>query len=267
MSYEAIELKFDGAIARLTLNDPDALNAISGQMIKELNQAADEIADPANGARVVLWTGKGRGFCSGANLAGGGGDAGVARGGEMDAGSVLDSAYHPFVRKMRNLDMPVVNAINGVAAGAGMSFALLGDIILAGRSAYFLQAFSRIGLVPDAGSTYLLPRKIGVARAMELSLLAEKLPAEKALDWGLINAVHDDDKLMEEAEKIAQKLASGPTVSYSRIRKLYRDTFENSFEEQIMGERLYQRECGQSSDFMEGVGAFLQKRKAVFTGK
>lgn len=267
MSYEAIELKFDGAIARLTLNDPDALNAISAQMIKELNQAADEIADPANGARVVLWTGKGRGFCSGANLAGGGGDSGVARGGEMDAGSVLDSAYHPFVRKMRNLDMPVVNAINGVAAGAGMSFALLGDIILAGRSAYFLQAFSRIGLVPDAGSTYLLPRKIGVARAMELSLLAEKLPAEKALDWGLINAVHDDDKLMEEAEVIAQKLANGPTVSYSRIRKLYRDTFENSFEEQILGERLYQRECGKSSDFMEGVGAFLQKRKAEFTGK
>lgn len=267
MSYEAIELKFDGAIARLTLNDPDALNAISAQMIKELNQAADEIADPANGARVVLWTGKGRGFCSGANLAGGGGDSGIARGGEMDAGSVLDSAYHPFVRKMRNLDMPVINVINGVAAGAGMSFALLGDIILAGRSAYFLQAFSRIGLVPDAGSTYLLPRKIGVARAMELSMLAEKLPAEKALDWGLINAVHDDDKLMEEAEIIAQKLASGPTVSYARIRKLYRDTFENSFEEQIMCERLYQRECGTSSDFKEGVGAFLQKRKAEFTGK
>lgn len=269
MSYEAIELKFDGGIARLTLNDPDALNAVSGAMIKELNQAADEIADPANGARVVLWTGKGRGFCSGANLAtASGGDSGSApRGGELDAGSVLDSAYHPFVRKMRNLDMPVVNAINGVAAGAGMSFALLGDIILAARSAYFLQAFSRIGLVPDAGSTYLLPRKIGVARAMELSLLAEKLPAEKALDWGLINAVHDDDKLMEEAEKIAQKLANGPTVAYSRIRKLYRDTFENSFEEQILSERLFQRECGVSSDFMEGVGAFLQKRKAEFTGK
>jgi 2-(1,2-epoxy-1,2-dihydrophenyl)acetyl-CoA isomerase len=269
MTYEAITLEFDGPIARLTLNDPSTLNAISPLMIKELNKAADEIADPKSGARCVLWTGQGRGFCSGANLGGGSAaNAGAGgSGGDLDAGAVLDAAYHPFLRKLRNLDMPIVNAINGIAAGAGMSFALSGDIILAAKSASFLQAFSRIGLVPDAGSTYLLPRKIGVARAMELSLLAEKLPAEKALDWGLINSVHDDDKLMEEAEKIAQKLASGPTVAYARIRKLYRDSFENSFEEQIGAERLYQKECGRSHDFIEGVTAFLQKRTAKYTGK
>lgn len=267
MTYEAIELEFDGPIARLTMNDPGTLNAISGKMISELNRAADEIADPANGARCVLWTGNGRAFCSGANLSGGGTASGSGGGTEeMDAGSVLDSHYHPFLRKLRNLDMPVVNAVNGVAAGAGMSFALSGDIILAARSAYFLQAFGRIGLVPDAGSTYILPRKIGIARAMELSLLTEKLPAEKALEWGLINAVHDDDKLMEEAEVIAQKLANGPTVALSRIRKLYRDSLDNSFEEQIMAERLAQKECGLSGDFREGVTAFLQKRKAEFTG-
>lgn len=268
MTYEAIELKFDGPIARLTMNDPSTLNAISGKMISELNRAADDIADPAKGARCVLWTGNGRAFCSGANLSGGGGSGGVSGDGsnEIDAGSVLDSHYHPFLRKLRNLDLPIVNAINGVAAGAGMSFALSGDIILAARSAYFLQAFGRIGLVPDAGSTYILPRKIGVARAMELSLLAEKLPAERALEWGLINAVHDDESLMEEAEITAQKLANGPTVALSRIRKLYRDSLDSSFEEQLMSERLAQKECGLSSDFREGVTAFLQKRKAEFTG-
>lgn len=266
MTYEAIELKFDGPIARLTLNDPDTLNAVSGKMIAELNRAADEIANPANGARCVLWTGKGRAFCSGANLSGGSAAGAGGGSGEIDAGSVLDSHYHPFLRKLRNLDMPIVNAINGVAAGAGMSFALSGDINIAARSAYFLQAFGRIGLVPDAGSTYILPRKIGTARAMELSLLAEKLPAEKALEWGLINAVHDDDKLMDEAELLVQKLANGPTVALSRIRKLYRDSLDNSFEEQLMAERLYQKECGLSGDFKEGVTAFLQKRKAEFTG-
>jgi 2-(1,2-epoxy-1,2-dihydrophenyl)acetyl-CoA isomerase len=267
MSYEAITLEFDGPIARLTNNDPATLNAISGKMISELNKAAVEIADPANGARCVLWTGTGRAFSSGANLAGGGGEGGIAGGsGELDVGAGLDALYHPFLRKMRGLDMPIVTAVNGVAAGAGMSFALSGDIILAARSAYFLQAFGRIGLVPDAGSTYILPRRIGTARAMELSLLAEKLPAEKALEWGLINSVHDDDKLMQEAEVIAQKLANGPTVSLSRIRKLYRDSFENSYEEQLMSERLFQKECGLSGDFKEGVTAFLQKRKAEFKG-
>lgn len=267
MTYEAITLDFDGPVARLTLNDPSTLNAISPTMIGELNKAADEIADPANGARVVLWTGSGRAFCSGANLAGGGGGSGIASGGELDAGSTLDAAYHPFIRKLRNLDVPVVNAINGVAAGAGMSFALSGDIILAAKSAYFLQAFGRIGLVPDAGATYILPRKVGIARAMELSLLAEKLPAEKALEWGLINRVHDDEDLQAEAEVIAQKLANGPTQAYSRIRKLYRDSFENSFEEQIINERLNQRECGVTEDFREGVTAFLQKRPADFKGR
>lgn len=267
MTYSSITLDFDGPIARLTLNDPDTLNAISPTMIGELNEAAEAVADPANGARVLLWTGTGRGFSSGANLAGGGGSGGISERGGLDAGATLDASYHPFIRKLRNLDVPIVNAINGVAAGAGMSFALSGDIILAAKSAYFLQAFSRIGLVPDAGATYILPRRIGIARSMELSMLAEKLPAEKALEWGLINYVCEDDELMAEAEKIAQKLAQGPTQSYARIRKLYRDSLENSFEEQVIHERLYQKECGLTEDFKEGVTAFLQKRPAEYKGK
>jgi 2-(1,2-epoxy-1,2-dihydrophenyl)acetyl-CoA isomerase len=163
--------------------------------------------------------------------------------------------------------MPFITAVNGAAAGVGMSFALMGDLVLCARSAYFLQAFRRIGLVPDGGSTWILPRLVGKARAMELSLMGEKLPAEKALEWGLIYRVVDDAALMDDARKLARDLASGPTVALGLIRKLYWESDRNSYEEQLNLERQMQRRAGGSADFQEGVRAFLEKRPAKFRGE
>lgn len=264
MPYDTIKLGVTNKVAKLTLNDPDALNAVSEQMIRELGKAMDEISDPATGARALLITGTGRGFCSGANLADGRADN---PNDDRDAGARLDQLYHPFLRKLRNLEFPIVTAVNGPAAGVGMSFALMGDIVMAAKSAFFLQAFSRIGLVPDGGATYMLPRRIGLARSLELSLLAEKLPAEKALEWGLINSVHDDEELMPAAVAVAEKIASGPTVALGLIRKLYWESPQNSYEEQLINERLSQSKAGASGDFIEGVTAFLQKRPADFKGQ
>ena len=168
---------------------------------------------------------------------------------------------------MRELPMPFVTAVNGAAAGVGMSLALMGDLVMCARSAYFLQAFRRIGLVPDGGSTWILPRLIGRARAMELSLMGEKLPAEKALEWGLIYRVVDDAQLLDKAKELARDLASGPTVALSLIRKLYWDSDENSYEQQLNLEHQMQRKAGSSADFQEGVRAFLEKRPAKFTGE
>jgi len=174
--------------------------------------------------------------------------------------------FHPFIRRLRDLPFPLVTAVNGAAAGAGMSVALFGDLILCARSAYFLQAFRRIGLVPDCGSTWLLPRLIGRARALELSLLGERLPAETALAWGLVNRVHDDEKLMDEALKLAHDLANGPTVALGFTRRLYWETLENSLEQQLDLECRSQRLAGATHDFREGVQAFLAKRPAKFVG-
>lgn len=264
MSYETLLLKFENNVAKLTLNDPETLNAVSLKMIEELGAAADEIADPANGARALLITGAGRGFCSGANLADG---RAANTDEERDAGAALERLYHPFLRKIRDLDFPIVTAVNGAAAGVGMSFALMGDIVMAGRNAFFLQAFARIGLVPDGGATYMLPRRIGLARSLELSLLAERLPAEKAMEWGLINSVHEIDLLLEKATATAERLAAGPTVSLGLIRKLYWASSENTHEEQLDMERKSQTKAGKTGDFIEGVKAFLQKRKAEFKGE
>ena len=165
------------------------------------------------------------------------------------------------------LHCPIVTSVNGAAAGAGMSFALMGDMILCARSSYFLQAFRRIGLVPDCGSTWLLPRLIGKARSVELSLMGERLPAEKALEWGLVNRVYDDAALMDETMKLARELANGPTIALSLIRKLYWDSPGNSFEDQLDLEQQLQRVAGSAEDFKEGVTAFLEKRPAKFKGK
>ncbi len=263
MDFERARLDIDGHVATLTLNHPEVMNAVSMEMLGGLMLAMDQVEDPKNGVRALIMTGEGRGFCTGANLQGRGDNSGA----RPDAGAALESSYHPFLRRLRNLKMPFVTAVNGPAAGVGMSFAMMGDLILCAKSSYFLQAFRRIGLVPDGGSTWILPRLVGKARAMELSLLGEKLPAETALAWGLVNRVFDDATLMDEAKKLALDLANGPTVSLSLIRQLYWESTDNTYEEQLNLERQLQRTAGNSADFKEGVRAFLEKRPAQFMGE
>jgi 2-(1,2-epoxy-1,2-dihydrophenyl)acetyl-CoA isomerase len=265
MEYQCIQIEFKNSIAQLTLNHPETLNAVSLQMIRELNRVLDEIEDPSKGARCLLITGKGRGFCAGADLSDPeknmGGDA------QIDLGESLEKWYNPFLIRLRDLRMPIVTAVNGPAAGVGMSLALMGDMVLAARSAFFLQAFRRIGLIPDGGATFILPRMIGFSRAMELSLLGERLPAEKALEWGMINRIYEDDQLMPEACKLAEALAGGPTEALRLIRQAYWKSIDNSYEDQLSVERNLQRQAGQTKDHREGVCAFLEKRPAKFQGK
>src|SRR5262249_32532165 len=244
-------IEFDGPVAILRLDHQEVMNAVSMDMLGGLSEALDAIEDKKEEVRCVVLTGAGRAFCTGANLQG----RNQQKPGRTNAGAALETGFHPFLRRVRNLHCPLVTAVNGPAAGAGMSFALLGDMILGARAAYFLQAFRRIGLVPDCGSTWLLPRLAGKARAIELSLMGERLPAEKALEWGLVNRVHDDAVLMEEAMKLARELASGPTIALSLIRKIYWESPENSFEDQLNLEFQSQRLAGATEDFREGVTA------------
>ncbi len=259
---ERISLEYDGPVAVVKFNHPEVMNAIGQQMVGELLEAIMEVRNPASGARCVLLTGEGRGFCAGANLQD---DRREARKG--GAGDYLRHAYHPLLVTLRELEMPLVTAVNGAAAGVGMSFAVMGDIVCASKNAFFLQAFSRIGLVPDGGSTYLLPRLIGWGRAVELSLLAERLPAEQAHQWGLVNRLYDDNEaLMAGAMDIARRLATGPK-SLAMIRRLYWESWRNSFEQQLELEAQLQNQAAASSDHKEGVTAFLEKRDAKFTGR
>lgn len=261
--FERAYVTAHGDVAVVTLNHPEVMNAAAPKMIRGLTAALDHIENADSGFRAIILTGEGQGFCSGANLS----EVSEEHSSPAGVGSALETAYHPFLRRLRDLKMPLVTAVNGAAAGVGMSIALMGDIVLAARSAYFLQAFARIGLVPDGGSTWLLPRTVGLARAKELSMLAEKLSAEQALEWGLINRVYDDAALMDEAMKLAKRLAAGPTQSYALVRQLYSASPHNSYEAQIDLERQLQQRAGRTADFMEGVSAFLQKRPAKFTGK
>lgn len=265
MAYERIKLDYDGPVAVLKFAHTEVMNAVSLPMLSELKDALDQLVEPERGVRALILTGEGRGFCAGANLSDG--RMGTNEPRRSDAGDALETAYHPIMRRLRNLPMPLVTAVNGPAAGVGMSFAMMGDMILAARSAYFLQAFRRIGLVPDGGSTWLLPRLVGLARAKELSLMGDRLPADKALEWGMINRVYDDAALMPEALKLAQELASGPTVALGLIHRLYWESPHNTYEEQLDLERTLQKTCGRSSDFREGVKAFLEKRPAKFDGR
>ena len=266
MKFERVTLETNGPVGTLILDHPDVLNAVSPEMLGGLAEAMTHVEDPALGLRALILTGRGRGFCAGANLGGGPSNMGAA-GKARDAGAALETVYHPFLRRLRNLKMPLITAVNGAAAGVGMSFAMMGDMILAAKSAYFLQAFRRIGLVPDGGSTWLLPRLVGLARAKELSLMGEKLSAEKALEWGLINRLYDDAKLMDEAMALATELANGPTIALSQIRELYWQSPDNTYEEQLNAERWAQRTAGRADDFAEGVSAFIGKRKAEFKGR
>lgn len=259
---DRMSLEFEGRVAVLKFNHPQVMNAVGAQMLVDFAEALAAIKNPTNGARCLLLTGTGRGFCAGANLQD---DSGDDR--PRQAGSSLRNSYHPLLFELRGLEMPIVTAVNGAAAGVGMSFAMMGDIVCASRAGYFLQAFARIGLVPDGGSTFMLPRMVGWGRAVELSMLAERLPAEKAADWGIVNRLYDDnDALMDGAMQIANQLANGPR-SLALIRKAYWSTWQNSFEQQLELEAQLQNEAGASSDFKEGVAAFLNKRDAQFEGK
>ncbi|MEP6968234.1 MAG: enoyl-CoA hydratase/isomerase [Pseudomonadota bacterium] len=265
MDYKKLKLSFADRVATITLSDPATMNAAGLDMVVELADAFGAVA--GGDARAVILTGEGRGFCSGANLSGGGPAARTREGdGRPDAGSALESHYNPFITLMRDFPMPIVTAVNGAAAGVGCSLALMGDMVVAAESAYFLQAFRRIGLVPDGGSTYLLPRLIGRARAMEMALLGERVPAPKALEWGLINRCVPDAELMAEATKIAAELAAGPKA-LGLIRKLMWQSLDAGWAEQLTAERQTQALAGKTDDFLEGVAAFLQKRPAKFTGR
>ncbi len=260
-----MELRFDGSVAILAFNDPAVLNAIGHRMREDFSAALDRIE--ASGARCILLTGNGRAFCSGANL----NDPdrpprdreAEARGEQK---SDLEGWYNPTLERLRASAIPVVSAVNGVAAGIGMSFALSADIRIAARSSYFLQAFARIGLVPDGGATWILPRLIGMARAMELSMLAERLPAETALDWGMVNRVVDDEALMDEAVAMARRLAGGP-ASLGLIRRLYWQSLEQGYSAQLKLEADTQTVAGRTRDYEEGVAAFREKRPAAFSGR
>ncbi|ANP44427.1 enoyl-CoA hydratase/isomerase [Candidatus Viadribacter manganicus] len=251
----------ENGVALITLSDPATLNAISVEMTDELTTL---FARACEEARCIVLTGEGRGFSSGANLASGAPP--IADDGQPDLGARLELTFNPFVTLLRDLPIPYVTAVNGAAAGIGCSFALLGDLIIAGESAYFLQAFRRIGLVPDGSATYHLPRMIGRVRAMEMMLLGEKIPANTALEWGLVNRCVPDAELLPTAKALALELANGPTKTLGMIRRLAWSSLDNNWEEQVHAERAAQKIAGRTEDFREGVQAFFQKRPANFKG-
>jgi len=260
MGATKVRTQVDGGVGVITLSDPATLNAAGLDLMAALKAVFEGLlADPA--VRAIVLTGEGRGFCSGANLSGGGGERGSADGPNQ---ALLDT-YNPFLELMRRSPKPTVAAVNGVAAGIGVSLALVCDLIVAAESAYFLQAFRRIGLVPDGGATYLLPRLVGKARAMELMLLGEKLPARTALDWGLINRCVPDAEVMPAAMEIARALAAGPK-SLGYTRNLVWDSLDAGWAEQLEAEAHRQGDAGRTEDAREGVLAFLQKRLAQFRG-
>ncbi|MFI5002481.1 MAG: enoyl-CoA hydratase-related protein [Reyranellales bacterium] len=260
MAYDKIVLAKADGLATLTLNAPDRLNAVSRKMIAEIKSAWEDIAADSS-VRAVLLTGAGRGFCAGADL------ADPDRKNDTDSGSALEKFFNPTIRLMRSLPKPIVAAVNGVAAGVGMSFALAADIAVAAKSASFLQAFSRIGLLPDGGSTWFLPRLVGEQRARAMAMLAPQIAAEQAKEWGLIWDVVEDVALMPTATELARRLANGPTQSLARIKEAMNRANGNTLSQQLDVERDFQRELGKSEDFKEGVEAFLAKRKAQFKGR
>ena len=252
----SVLISVDAGLQTITLNRPDKLNAFNPEMHKALRAALDQARDERS-IRALLLTGAGRGFCSGQDLSERRVDPGAA---PIDLSVSLGSYYNPLVRRLRELPKPIVCAVNGVAAGAGANIALACDIVVAARSARFVQSFARLGLVPDSGGTYFLPRLAGSARAMGLALLAEPLSAEDAERWGLIWKMVDDQQLMPEASALARKLAAGPTKGYGLIKRALYASEHNSLDAQLDLERDLQREAGFSEDYRKGVAAFLEKR-------
>ncbi|MGE5667942.1 MAG: 2-(1,2-epoxy-1,2-dihydrophenyl)acetyl-CoA isomerase PaaG [Betaproteobacteria bacterium] len=263
MNHEQIRFETDGAIARITLNRPDRLNSFTAQMHAELRDALARVADDT-GIRALLLTGSGRGFCAGQDLA----DRAVAPGtAPVDLGESIERNYRPLVLALRNLPLPVVCAVNGVAAGAGANLALACDLVVACRSASFIQAFCRIGLVPDSGGTYFLPRLAGSARAMGLAMLGDRIPAEQAAAWGLIWKCVDDAELAPTVDALLAQLAHSSTRGLAAIKRAMHASAGNSLEQQLDLERDLQRELGFGPDYREGVAAFLEKRSPSFSGR
>ena len=260
MSYETIRVDREGPLLTITLNRPERLNAMPPQMADELGQAFYDLGD----ARAVLITGEGKGFCSGADLAARG--DGSALGGKGGSHEALINHYNPAISQLIRANVPVICAVNGPAAGVGCSLALAADFTIAAKSAYFLQAFVNIGLVPDGGSTWLLIRAIGRARATRMMMLGEKISGEQAEEWGLVYKCVEDADLMTEARALAEKLANGPTVAYATMKRNIATALDQNLQMVLLAEAEGQRIAGATKDAMEGGMAFLQKRKAEFKG-
>ena len=262
MSYQHILYAVEGGVARLTLNRPDRLNSFNDAMHAEVRDALSRVKASAD-VRVLLLTGAGRGFCAGQDL----GDRAVAPGSEpVDLGASIERNYKPLVLSLRALPLPVVCAVNGVAAGAGANIALACDIVVAAKSASFIQAFSKIGLIPDSGGTYFLPRLVGFARAIGLAMLGDKLSAEQAAAWGLIWKCVDDIEFPAAVEVLVQQLSTAATRGLAATKQAIYAAGGNTLEAQLDLERDVQRVLGMSADFREGVSAFSAKRQPKFTG-
>ena len=259
MTYETIDFKLENAVARLTLNRPDRLNSFTAQMHAEVADALAGLDD----ARCLILTGAGRGFCAGQDLS----DRAVAPGAAVDLGESVELRYNPLIRTLVNLPMPVIARVNGVAAGAGANIALACDIVIAAKSAKFIQSFAAIGLIPDSGGTWVLPRLVGQARALGLALTGEPLTAERAADWGLIWKAVEDDQLDAEVDALAARFAAGPTRGLAKIKQMLRESWGQSLDAELDRQRDAMRELGFSDDYREGVAAFMDKRKPNFTGK
>lgn len=259
MAYETIEFKADGAIARITLNRPDRLNSFTVQMHEEVRDALANLGD----ARVVVLTGAGRGFCAGQDL----NDRAVAPGEAVDLGETVEAQWNPLIRTLTSLPQPVIARVNGVAAGAGANIALACDIAIAAKSARFIQSFSSIGLIPDSGGTWALPRLVGQARALGLALTGEPLAAERAAEWGLIWKAVEDDALDAEVEGVAARLASLPPLGLAAIKEMIRASWQYSLDEELDRQAGAMRRLGFTEDYREGVAAFLEKRQPKFKGR
>jgi 2-(1,2-epoxy-1,2-dihydrophenyl)acetyl-CoA isomerase len=262
MSYETVIWEQSGAVGRLTLNRPETLNAWTAQFGRELLQVVRGEA-ASDSVRAVLITGAGRGFSSGADLKAG---FDAADDGMPDVRKELNDVYHPAIAGVRRLPKPVVAAVNGAVVGIGCSLALASDLIVAAESAFFGLAFVNIGLMPDGGSTALVPSAIGKARAFQMALLGERVPAALALEWGLVNWVYPDEKLMDEASALAERLAAGPTRSYAGSKQALNNFIYRDLDAQLELETELQHALGRSRDFMEGVSAFVEKRAPAFSG-